>query len=200
MVTTIEQNTKHTYEHAEKCVWIWKREKVSRYLQSRIRRHVPRRPLHVTSLQDPFLSLFLLLCSPSNPKRHVLPNPCRIFSIFLTLSLWSCSLRHRVEVYVSLVMRHGKLVENFSQESDVMSLQDPWYCQSESMFDHCVWFGLLFTSDNDLGRTLPSWFYRDRTGHSLLQTLQTYWFLQTDFSTWTSSQSFMTAPVIAPHA
>ena len=61
--------------------------KVSRSLQSRIRRHVPTRPLHVTSLHDPFL--FLLLYFPG----------------------------------------------------------------FERMFDCCVCFGFLFTSDDHLGHT-----------------------------------------------
>ena len=50
---------------------------------------------------------------------------------------------------------HWKLVDNFSHESDVTSLQDPFLCFPgiEPMFDRCVCFGLLFTLDDDLGRT-----------------------------------------------
>jgi len=37
-------------------------------------------------------------------KRHPSSNPCRIFVIFSTLSLCSCSLRHRLYAYISLVL------------------------------------------------------------------------------------------------
>jgi len=54
-----------------------------------------------------------------------------------------------------------------------------------SLFDQCVCFELLFTSDDNLGVRL---FYRTR--RSPLQTLQTYLFLQTD--AW--SQAFTATP------
>jgi len=45
------------------------RRKVSRYLESRIRRHVPTRPLHVTSLKPPF---YFYYCVPRKIRRGIL--------------------------------------------------------------------------------------------------------------------------------
>jgi len=56
----------------------------------------------VTSLQDPFTSrpfktpFYFYYCVPRKIRRHSLPNPCRIFAIFSTSSLCSCTLRFRV--------------------------------------------------------------------------------------------------------
>ena len=53
----------------------------------------------------------------------------------------------------SLSPPNGKLVDNFSHESDVTSLQETSsFPGIEPMFDRCVCFGLLSTSDDDLGR------------------------------------------------
>ena len=49
---------------------------------------------YVTSLKDSFL--FCYDVPHKAVKRHPLSNPCGIFDIFSTLSLCSCSLRHRV--------------------------------------------------------------------------------------------------------
>jgi len=164
-------------------------KKASRLLHSRIRRHVPTRPLHVMSLQDSFLVYY---CVPRKMKRLPLSNPCRIFAIFST---------------------PGPLLLQFTLPH--LGLSFPGI---EPMFDRCICFGLLFTLDDDLGRTFilpygtilpaaPHYYWRSvrsqetvfqvvpfskctyaccRTffvDNPLLPTLHKYWFLWTEFST-----------------
>ena len=39
VVVNIEQNTKHTYEHGDKCVWIWKRREMRIHVYMHVRRN-----------------------------------------------------------------------------------------------------------------------------------------------------------------
>ena len=78
----------------------------------------------------PSLAFLPFPISPSlggNLKRHSLPTPCRIFANFSTLSLYPLQFTPP---------RWGLCFPGI-----------------EPMFDRCVWFGLLFTSYDDLGRT-----------------------------------------------
>jgi len=50
------------------------------------------------------------------------PNPCRIFAIFSTLSLCSCGLRHCVEDYVSLVLSCVSFGELSTSDDDLGSM------------------------------------------------------------------------------
>jgi len=39
VVVNIEQNTKHTYEYSDKCVWIWKRKEMRIHVYLHVRRN-----------------------------------------------------------------------------------------------------------------------------------------------------------------
>jgi len=39
VVVNIEQNTKHTYEYGDKCVWIWRRREMRIHVYIHVRRN-----------------------------------------------------------------------------------------------------------------------------------------------------------------
>ena len=113
--------------------WTWAQYQGNIVLNAR---HVPSRPLHVTSLQDPFTSrpyktpFYFYYCVPRKIPRGIL---FQIHVEYLPSSrpLVSahCSLRHRVEDYVSLQWvwqnageRVGKI--NFEADQDDMQAWD----------------------------------------------------------------------------
>jgi len=78
--------------HAHACSLV--AQKASRYFQSRIRCHIPTKPLHVTSLIDSFLFYY---CVPHDWSRDTLFQfNAENFTIFSTLSLCFCGLCHCV--------------------------------------------------------------------------------------------------------